>query len=166
MIQPEDVTRLARLGIVASVQPIHVTDDIPVIEGSVGPRARFAYPFRSMLDAGARLALGSDCPVADPNPWWGIHAAVTRQRRDGTPPGGWHPEQRITVAEAVRGFTMGPALVSNREAELGSITPGKLADLVVPDRDIFAIDTMEIAKTQVVMTILDGQIVYGDGYER
>lgn len=162
MIQPEDVTRLARLGIVASVQPIHVTDDIPVIEGSVGPRARLAYPFRDMLDAGARLALGSDCPVADPNPCWGIHAAVTRQRRDGTPPGGWYPEQRITVAEAVWGFTMGPALVSNREAELGSITPAKLADLIVLDRDIFAIDTLGIANAQMVMTIFDGQIVYGD----
>jgi predicted amidohydrolase YtcJ len=161
MIQPEDVTRLARLGIMASVQPIHVTDDIPVIEGSVGRRGRFAYPFRNLLDAGARLALGSDCPVADPNPWWGIHAAVTRQRRDGTPPGGWYSEQCITVAEAVWGFTMGPALVSNREAELGSITPFKLADLVVLDRDIFAIDTMEIAKAQVAITIFDGQIVYG-----
>ena len=160
MIRPADVTRLARLGIVASVQPIHVTDDIPMIEQSVGPRGRFAYPFRDMLDAGVTLALGSDCPVADPNPLWGIHAAVTRQRRDGAPPGGWYAKQRLTVAEAVWGFTMGPALVSGREAELGSITPGKPADLIVLDRDIFAIEPMEIAQTQVVMTVFDGRVVY------
>ena len=160
MIRPADVTRLARLGIVASVQPIHATDDIPMIEQSVGRRGRFAYPFRNMLDAGVTLAFGSDAPVADPNPLWGIHAAVTRQRRDSTPPGGWYPAQRLTVAEAVWGFTMGPALACDREAELGSITPGKLADLIVLDRDIFAIEPMEIAQTQVAMTVFDGQVVY------
>jgi predicted amidohydrolase YtcJ len=159
MIQTNDVSRLAQLGIVASVQPLHATDDIPVVEASVGPRARLAYRFRDLLDAGAKLALGSDCPVADPNPLWGIHAAVTRQRRDGTPPGGWYPEQHMTVAEAIWGYTMGPALVSGREAELGSLTPGKLADMVVLDRDIYTIPPMEIAQAQVVMTIFDGQIV-------
>ncbi len=160
MIRPDDVARLARLGIVASVQPIHATDDIPMIEQSVGPRGCFAYPFRDMLDAGVPLAFGSDAPVADPNPLWGIHAAVTRQRRDGSPPGGWYPAQRLTVAEAVWGFTMGPAQASGREAELGSITPGKLADLVVLDRDIFTVEPMEIAQTQVAMTVLSGRVVY------
>ena len=160
MIRTDDVTRLTRLGIVASVQPIHVTDDIPMIEQSVGPRGRFAYPFRDMLNAGVTLAFGSDAPVADPNPLWGIHAAVTRQGRDGTPPGGWYPAQRLTVAEAVWGFTMGPALASGREAELGSITPGKLADLAVLDRDIFTIEPMEIAQAQVAMTVFDGRVVY------
>jgi predicted amidohydrolase YtcJ len=159
-IRPDDVSRLAQLGIVASVQPVHVIDDLPVIEQSVGPRGRFTYAFRDMLAAGATLALGSDCPVSDPNPLWGIHAAVTRQRRDGTPPGGWYPQQRLTVAEAVWGFTMGPALASGLGAALGSITSGKLADLIVLDRDIFAIEPMEIAQTQVVMTIIDGQVVY------
>jgi hypothetical protein len=162
MIRTGDVGRLARLGVVASVQPIHVTDDIYMVEASVGPRARLAYRFRDMLDAGVRLALGSDCPVADPNPLWGIHAAVTRQRRDGTPQGGWFPEQRITVAEAVWGYSMGPALVSGREAELGSITPGKMADITILDRDIYTIPLMEIAQAQVVMTVFDGQIVYED----
>ncbi len=160
MIRPDDVPRLARLGIVASVQPIHVTDDIPMVEQSVGSRGRFAYAFRDMLDAGVTLALGSDAPVADPNPLWGIHAAVTRQRRDGTPSGGWYPAQRLTVAEAVWGFTVGPALASGRDAELGSITPGKLADLIVLDRDIFAIEPMEIAQAQVAMTVFDGRVVY------
>lgn len=159
-ILPQDVARLARLGVVASVQPIHVTDDMTMIEQTVGERARFAYLFRDLWDAGVILALGSDCPVADPNPLWGIHAAVTRQRRDGTPPGGWYPRQRLTVTEAVWGFTMGPALATGQEDELGSITPGKRADLVVLDRDILAIDPVEIAQTQVVMTVLDGEVVY------
>ncbi len=162
LIQTEDIGRLARLGIVASVQPLHVADDFPMIETSVGPRARFDFRFRDMLDAGVRLALGSDCPTADPNPMWGIQAAVTRRRRDGTPLEGWYPKQCITVAESVWGYTMGAALVSSRTTELGSLTPGKLADLIVLDRDIFAIDPMEIAQTQVVMTVFDGQIVYGD----
>lgn len=159
-IRPEDIARLARLNVVASVQPIHVTDDMPMTDRSVGERACFSYPFRDLVDAGVTLALGSDCPVADPNPMWGIHAAVTRQQRDGTPPGGWYPQQRLTVAEAVWGFTMGAAVVTGQEDVMGSITPGKLADLVVLDRDIFSIEPMEIADTQVVMTIFDGRIVY------
>lgn len=159
-IRSEDVRRLGRLGVVASVQPIHVPDDFPMIEKSVGPRGQWAYPFRDLLAAGVPLAFGSDCPVADPNPLWGIHAAVTRQMRDGTPIGGWYPHQRLSVAEAVWGFTMGAAMVSGREAELGSVTPGKLADLVVLDRDIFDIEPMEIAQTRVVMTIFDGQVVF------
>jgi predicted amidohydrolase YtcJ len=131
-----------------------------MIERTVGSRARFAYRFRDMLEAGMPLALGSDCPVADPNPLWGMHAAVTRQRRDGTPPSGWYPLQRLTVAEAVWGYTQGPALVSGRGLDLGCISPGHLADLVVLDRDIFQIDPEEIAETEVVMTIFDGRPVY------
>jgi predicted amidohydrolase YtcJ len=160
IIRPVDVKRLARLGVVASVQPIHVIDDMLLCDQSIGSRSRFAYPFRDMLDAGVTLALGSDAPVADPNPLWGIHAAVTRQERDGTPEGGWYPQQRLTVAEAVWGFTMGPAVVSGRAGTLGSITPGKLADLAVLDRDIFGIEPTEIHRTQVVMTVFDGQVVY------
>ena len=159
-IRPEDVARLARLNVVASVQPMHVTDDMPMTEKSVGERARFSYPFRDLWDAGVTLAFGSDCPVADPNPMWGIHAAVTRQQRDGTPAGGWYPKQRLTVAEAVWAYSMGAAKVAGREDVLGSISPGRLADLIVLDRDIFAIDPMEIADTQIVMTVFDGRLVY------
>ncbi|OIN86594.1 MAG: hypothetical protein AUJ21_12130 [Anaerolineae bacterium CG1_02_58_13] len=161
-IRPEDILRLGRLGVVASVQPIHVPDDFPMIEKSVGPCGHWTYAFRDLLASGVPLAFGSDCPVADPNPLWGIHAAVTRQMRDGTPTGGWYPDQRLSVAEAVWGFTMGAALVCGREAELGSLTPGKLADLVVLERDIFEIEPMEIAQVQVAMTIFDGQVVFGD----
>jgi predicted amidohydrolase YtcJ len=108
-IRPDDVGRTGRLGVVASVQPIRITDDIPIIDELVGERARFADPSRNLWDAGVTLALGSDCPVADPNPLWGVHAAVTRQRRGGASPDGWHLAQRLTVAEAVWGFAMGPA---------------------------------------------------------
>ncbi|HET90891.1 MAG TPA: amidohydrolase, partial [Chloroflexi bacterium] len=128
MIRPEDVARLAQLDVAASVQPIHCPDDIPMVETSVGPRGRFAYPFRDMKEAGVTMAFGSDCPVANPNPIFGIHAAVTRQTRDGAPAGSGYPAQRLTVAEAIWGFTMGAARVSGREAHLGSISPGKLAD--------------------------------------
>jgi len=160
VIHTSDVARIAYLNLVASVQPIHVSDDYPMIDASVGSRGRFGYPFRDMIDAGVTLAMGSDCPVADPNPLWGIHAAVTRQRRDGDPEGGWFPAQRLTVAEALWGFTMGPARACGQEAILGSLTPGKLADLVVLDRDIFSIEPMEIAEARVWMTVFDGQVVF------
>lgn len=161
-IRPDDVLRLAKLRVVASVQPIHVPDDYPMINKSVGPRACWAYPFRDLWSAGAMLAFGSDCPVADPNPLLGIHAAVTRQMRNGSPAGGWFPAQRLTVAEAVWGFTMGPAQATGREADLGSLAPGKIADLVVLERDIFAIDPTEIPDTRVAMTVWDGKIVFGE----
>ncbi len=157
---PADLKRLAPLGVVASVQPLHATDDSAMVDQACGQRGRWAYAFRDLLNAGTVLALGSDCPVASPNPFWGIHAAVTRQRRDGTPAGGWYPAQRLTVAEAVWGYTMGPAHATGQVARQGSLTPGKLADLIVLDRDIFAIPPAEIADTQVWLTVFDGQIVY------
>jgi predicted amidohydrolase YtcJ len=159
-IRLEDIHRLGRLGVVASVQPIHVPDDYPMIDKSVGTRGCWAYPFRDLLAAGVTLAFGSDCPVADPNPMWGIHAAVTRQMRNGNPEGGWYPHQRLKVTEAVWGFTMGAAMACGHEEELGSISPGKLADFVVLDRDILTINSMEIAQTEVVMTIFDGKVVF------
>lgn len=159
-IQPADLPRMSRLGISASVQPLHTSDDIPMLEQSTGERARNAYVFRDMISAGITLALGSDCPVADPNPFWGIHAAVTRQRRDGTPEGGWYPQQRLTVQEAVWGYTMGPALVTGLSQRLGSLSPGKLADMVVVDRDIFHINPEEIAETRPVITIFNGEVVF------
>jgi hypothetical protein len=157
---PADLQRLAPLGLVASVQPVHVVDDLHMIDQACGERACWAYAFRSLRDAGTLLALGSDCPVASPNPFWGIHAAVTRQRRDGTPGEGWHPEQRLSVAEAVAGYTLGPALASGQAARQGSLTPGKLADLVVLDRDIFAVPAAEIADTRALLTMLGGRVVY------
>ena len=159
-IRPQDLSRLGNLGIVASVQPIHATDDRLMIQQSVGERSRFCYVFSDMVHAGITLALGSDCPVADPNPFWGIHAAVTRQDREGNPPGGWHPQQRLSLAQAIWGYTMGPALATGRAHLQGSLSPGKLADLLVLDRDIFHIEPAKIPHTQVVMTVVGGKIVY------
>lgn len=159
-IRPEDLSRLSRLGVIASVQPIHATDDMPMLEQSVGEQSRYCYVFKDMLEAGITLALGSDCPVADPNPFYGIHAAVTRQNRDQQPAGGWYPAQRLSVTEAVWGYTMGPAITAGRVKDQGSLTPGKLGDLVVVDRDIFNIEPKEIAGAQVRMTVLGGQVVY------
>jgi predicted amidohydrolase YtcJ len=157
---PADLKRLAPLGLVASVQPIHTTDDMAMMEQACGERSQWAYAFRDLLNAGTVLALGSDCPVASPNPFWGIHAAVTRQRRDGTPPDGWYPAQRLSVAEAVWGYTMGPAHASGQTASQGSLSPGKLADLIVLDRDIFAVPVQEIPDTKVWLTIFGGHVVY------
>ncbi len=157
---PDDLKRLAPLGLVASVQPLHLGDDLHMVEKAIGQRSRWTYAFRELLDAGTVLAFGSDCPVSSPNPFLGIYTAVTRQQRDGTPIGGWYAEQCLTVAEAVWGYTMGCAIASGQEQHQGSLTPGKLADLVVLDRDIFAIPLQEIADTQVMMTLFDGRIVY------
>lgn len=159
--QAADLARLAPLGLVASVQPIHATDDMTMIDRACGPeRAQWAYAFRTLLDTGVTLALGSDCPVASPNPFWGIHAAVTRQRRDGTPAAGWNPAQRLTVAEAVWGYTMGAAYAAGQAARQGSLSPGKPADLIVLEQDIFAIPPQDIPHTRVWLTIFDGKIVY------
>ena len=109
------------------------------------------------------LAFGSDAPIEAPDVLAGIHAAVTRRRADGAPgPAGWQPQERISVAEAVRAYTLGAAFASGEEASRGSITPGKLADLVVLDRDIFACPADEILQTRVVATVLDGKVVYGE----
>jgi predicted amidohydrolase YtcJ len=161
LIHPDDIPRLAQLGVIASMQPVHVMDDWPVADRVWGhERSRTAYAFRSLLNVGTHLALGSDCPVAPLNPLLGIQAAVLRQNEKGKPEGGWYPQERLTVAEAVRGYTMGAAYAVRLEDVLGSITPGKLADLVVLDRDIFEIEPGEIASVKPTMTIFDGQVVY------
>ncbi len=157
---PDDLARLAPLGLVASVQPLHLTEDMDMVEAALGERARWTYAFRDLLDAGTTLAFGSDCPVVSPNPFVGIQAAVTRQRDDGTPAEGWYPSQRLTVAEAVWGYTMGAAQAIGQEARLGSLSPGKLADLVVLAQDIFEVPPLEIGKTEVYMTIFNGEVVY------
>ena len=143
-----------------SVQPVEVAEDISMMAATVGARSRYGHAWRSIRDAGIRLVFGSDAPVSDPNPFLGIHAAVTRQRPDGTPAGGWHPEQRLTVAEAVWAYTQGPAQAAGLEEELGSISPGKRADLVVVDRDLFRLDPMELAEARPALTLFDGRVVY------
>ncbi len=155
-----DMPRFASLGVIASMQPIHATADMEIADLHWGERSKGAYAFRSLLDLGVHLAFGSDAPVESPNPFLGIHAAVTRQHADGTPAGGWHPEERISVEEAVRGYTMGAAYASGEESVRGSISPGKLADMVVLSQDIFSVSSEAIPDTQVLTMVVDGKIMF------
>lgn len=160
VIQPDDLPRLSRYGIVASVQPVHLLTDWPTADKVWGRRARYAYAFRSLLNQGTRLAMGSDAPVAPFNPMLGIYAAVARQDERGQPAGGWYPEECLSVAEAIHGYTMGPAFLASKQHIQGSITPGKWADLIILSRNLFEIKPAEIAETKVDLTVFDGQVVY------
>jgi len=158
VVHPDDVARLSRHGIVASMQPVHLLTDWPTADRVWGRRARYAYAFRSLLDHGTHLAFGSDAPVAPLNPMLGIYAAVARQDEQGEPEAGWYPQERISIAEAIHGYTMGPAYVACKQHVQGSITPGKWADIIVLSRNIFDIPPAEIAETEVEMTIFDGKV--------
>jgi predicted amidohydrolase YtcJ len=161
LLHADDVPRLAALGVVASMQPIHATSDMEMAERYWGARCALAYAWKSVLEAGGELAFGSDCSVETLDPLAGIHAAVTRRRSDGSPgPQGWIPAQRLTVTEAVRAYTLGAARASGEAHLKGSLTPGKLADVVVLSHDIFQVDPMQILDARVEMTVLDGRIVY------
>jgi len=160
LLHPADFGRLAAHDITAAMQPIHATSDMEMAEQHWGERTRYAYACRSLLERGTRLALGSDAPVESVEPLLGIHAAVTRRRPDGSPgPDGWRPEQRLTITQAVTGFTLGPAQAAGMAHKVGTLTPGKLADLVVLDQDIFGIDPMEIPATRVMGTMIGGEWV-------
>jgi predicted amidohydrolase YtcJ len=160
-LRPADIARFGNLGVIASVQPFHAVDDGRWAEKKIGKeRAKTTYPFKSFLESGAVMAFGSDWPVAPMDPILGIHAAVTRSTLDGKNPGGWIPEQRISLEEAIRGFTLNGAFAEFSEAQKGSIAPGKVADFVILDRDLFSIKPEEIRNAKVLMTIFDGQVVY------
>jgi len=157
----EDIARMHTQGVVASMQPYHAIDDGRWAEKRIGAaRAKGTYAFRSMLDAGATLAFGSDWFVAPMEPLVGIYGAVTRRTLDGAHPDGWVPGQKITVAEAVRAYTAGSAYAEGQEAVKGTLAPGRLADLVVLSDDIFAIAPEEIADAKVDLTMLGGRIVF------
>jgi predicted amidohydrolase YtcJ len=157
LIHPSDSQRLAELGVIASMQPIHATSDYLMAERYWGARSRWSYNARLQLDSGAKIAFGSDSPVEPFEPLKGIHAAVTRRRADGSPgPEGWYPELRLTVDEAIRGYTQGPAYAAGVENRLGQIAPGFLADLVALDRDLYAVPPDELLATQVVGTMVGG----------
>ncbi len=158
ILHPDDFQRLGRLNVVASMQPIHATSDMRMADRYWGQRSAGAYALRTQLDAGAPLAFGSDSPVENFNPFWGLHAAVTRRRADGSPdPDGWYPEQRLDVETALRGFTLGAAYAGYMEDRQGSLGPGRLADLVVVDRDIFTCEPMAIRETQVLGTLIGAE---------
>ena len=162
LVSSADLSRMARLGVIASMQPIHATSDMLIADRYWGARCAGAYAWRSLLQAGTTLAFGSDCPVERADPILGIHAAVTRRRMDGTPgPEGWRPEQRLSVEQAVRAFTLGAAEAAGQEATRGSIRAGKLADLTVLQADVFSIDLHEIRNAGIAATIAGGRVVYG-----
>lgn len=160
-LRASDIPRFHAQGVIASMQPYHAIDDGRWADKRIGAeRAKGTYAFRSLLDAGAVLAFGSDWFVAPMVPLMGIYAATTRRTLDGAHPDGWVPGQKISVAEAVRAYTMGSAYASGDELRKGSLEPGKLADLVVLSDDIFAIDPVAIEHVKVDSTILGGKLVY------
>jgi len=146
-LHPADLPRFAALNVIASMQPIHATSDYKMADDLLGARARYAYAFKSLLNTGAQLAFGSDCPVETLDPWVGIHAAVTRERATGEPRGGWYPEEKLSVEETVRAYVGAPL----RENEIG--------DALVLAHDIFEIPPREILNTRVEQTIVSGRVV-------
>ncbi len=161
VLTAEDVPRLAELGIVASMQPLHATEDMHFAEARIGPeRLKYAYIWSDLLDLGVVVATGTDYSVSPYNPFYTLHAAVTRQDRDNTPPGGWIPEQAMTREEALWAATMGGAYAMFAEDILGSIEVGKLADFVVIPVDYMAIPAEDIWKIEPDMTVIGGEVVY------
>jgi predicted amidohydrolase YtcJ len=163
-ITAADIPRFGKLGVIASMQPLHAypdEDTLRVWAGNVGPdRASRAWVWNSIAKNGGHLAFGSDWNVVTLNPWEGLQMAVTRQTTEGKPDGGWMPEQRVTLAQAVEGYTLGAAYAGRREETEGSIEPGKLADLIIVSQNIFEIDPHAIAQTKAIETIVGGRVVY------
>ncbi|MBI4547558.1 MAG: amidohydrolase [Ignavibacteriae bacterium] len=161
VLLPSDVSRFAQRGVLASMQPTHATSDMYWAEARLGPeRIKYAYAWRSLIDAGAIIVGGSDFPVEGVNPLWGFYAAVTRSDKNGYPQDGWYFEQKMTREETARCFTRWAAYGGFEEENKGTIEPGKLADLTVLSKDIMKIPVMEILSTEVEMTIVGGNIVY------
>jgi predicted amidohydrolase YtcJ len=164
-IHPDDIKRFAELGVIASMQPEHLAmteafEDDPYPEKLGSEREKLTWPIKSLMDAGAEVTLGTDCPVVDLDPFVGIYRALTRVHNDGKPDGGWNPKEKIDLATALRGFTQAPSYMEFREDELGTLEPGKLADIIVLDRNLFTTPVDQIRETAVRITMMDGKIVY------
>jgi predicted amidohydrolase YtcJ len=163
-LRRDDIKRFGAQKVIASMQPYHCADDGRWCEKRIGPeRSKGTYAFRSLLDSGATLAFGTDWPVAPLNPMEGLKAAVTRQTLDSKHPGGWVPEQKIRLEETIRAYTLGAAFAEFQDQVKGSITPGKLADIVLLDRDIFQTAPAELDQVKVLMTFVNGRVVYEAG---
>lgn len=157
LLSPHDVPVPARLGLIASMQPVHATSDMTMAQRHWGARTKLAYAWRSQLDHGTILAFGSDAPVESPNPFLGLHAAVTRRRLDGSPgPHGWIPEQRISLSDALRAYTTGPSYAAASEGHLGRLAPGYLADLIVLEQDPFSVAPQALPQLAPVGTMTGG----------
>lgn len=161
VIRNEDIARFQDLGVVASMQPSHASDDMRWAEARLGPkRVQGAYAWRWFVDAGIPLAFGSDFPVEVVNPFWGLYSAVTRQDERGTPEGGWLPEQKLTLEEALRAYTSGSAFASRHEEHFGTLKIGLRTDVTVVDRDLFQVSPAELRNATVLMTVINGDLVY------
>ena len=161
ILHPDDAPRLAQLNVVASMQPIHASSDMFAAARFWGDRSALAYAWRTQLNFGAPLAFGSDAPVESPNPFLGLHAAITRRRADGSPSAeGWYPEQKLTLAEALSAYTVGAAYAANAEHRLGQLSEGYLADLIVLDQDIFSMDPDDLLTMNANATMINGEWVY------
>lgn len=159
-IHPDDQPRFAALDLIASMQPAHLLADIPTCERYLGPRGRWAFPLRALHDGGAHLAFGSDAPVETVNPLAGLRAAVLRQSHAGTPRGGWYPEQRLTVEEALAAYTLGAARASGEEHLKGTLTPGRLADFVVWSHDLGRVPAEEWGGVRALATVVGGRVAH------
>jgi len=163
-ISAQDIDRFGKLGVIASMQPLHSypdEDTLDIWARNIGPeRAKRAWVWRSIEDKGGVLAFGSDWPVVTLNPWRGVQTALTRQTDEGKPEYGFVPRQRLGLDDALRAYTLGAAFAGHREKTEGSIETGKLADLIVIDRNLFMIEPTEIGKTEVLMTMVGGKVVY------
>lgn len=158
IIHPQDVKRLAELGIIASMQPVHAISDMSMADRYWGKRSALSYAWQSQLNSGAALAFGSDAPVDSPNPFWGIHAAITRHKPGNNLP--WYPEQQISLSAALQSYTHGAAFAGGLEEELGKLTPGALADLIVLPQDPFECSPDEIYNLTPLKTMLHGEWVF------
>ncbi len=163
-ITAQDIPRFGKLGVIASYQPLHAEpndDTLKVWARNAGPdRAGRGWTWQSVAKSGGRLAFGSDWPVVTLSPWYGVQNAVTRQTLEGKPEGGWLPQERVSLEQAIEGYTLGAAYSGHREASEGSLEPGKLADLIVLDQNLFKIAPSEIHKTNILLTMVGGRIVY------
>ena len=168
-ISPADIPRFGKLGVIASMQPLHSypdADTLDVWARNAGPdRASRAWSWKSIADAGGKLTFGSDWPVVTLNPWQGVQTAVTRQTEEGQPAGGFVPSQRLTVAQTVEAYTLGAAFAGRREKTEGSLEAGKAADLIVVSQNIFEVDAHKLAATQVLTTVVAGRIVFQSGLQ-
>lgn len=161
IVHPDDIPRFVELDVIASMQPTHATSDMNMAEDRVGSeRIEGAYAWQTFLDQGTVIAGGSDFPVENVNPFYGLYSAVTRQDHDGMPPGGWYSEHKLSRIEALRIFTRDAAFAAHQEDVLGTLEPGKWADFILIDRDIFEVDASEIWQTDVLQTWLAGERVY------
>jgi predicted amidohydrolase YtcJ len=160
VVHPDDLGRLARLDVVASMQPIHCTSDMIAVDENWGARGQTAYAWSTLLSHDTLLAFGSDAPVEEPDVIAGLHASVTRQRATGQPEGGWYPAEQLTADEALWAYTQGAAYASGEEAIKGSLTPGKLGDVTVLSGDPTAMPGPDLLSLRVEMTIVGGRVVY------